>query len=124
MSYLSKNFHRSELECPCCKEINMSQNFIDALQRLRNAMDMPFVITSGFRCPKHNREIKGSRNSRHKRGLAVDISTLGWQDNEIFKFLKLATNKDTFLGQQTGVGIYPKHFHFDIRNRSSAWVSL
>lgn len=39
--------------------------------------DMPIIITSGYRCPKLNRKVGGSRTSAHKRMLAVDIQVPG-----------------------------------------------
>lgn len=119
MPYLSKNFHQSELECPCCKSCEMDQRFMKALQRLRDLADFPFVITSGYRCPAQNRKVKGARASRHKRGKAVDISLVGVDDMQKHKFLKHATSLD---GYYTGLGLYSNHVHFDIRQRNSVWV--
>jgi len=36
------------------------------------------VITSGYRCEKHNRQVRGVKDSAHIKGLAVDIAV---QDN-------------------------------------------
>lgn len=122
MSFVTKNFHITELECPCCQEFVRHEAFITALQRLREAMNIPFSINSGYRCAKHNRAVGGGRNSRHKKGAAVDISTIGWSGYDLFKFLKIATDKKIFHGQSTGVGIYPNFVHFDVRLKQTAWV--
>ena len=47
----------------------------DAIQELRDVINLPIVITSGYRCDKLNQVIKGSPNSSHKQFLACDIST-------------------------------------------------
>ena len=60
-------------ECPCCGE-----NWIDIrLERLVRHIEErageKLVITSGYRCEKHNRKVGGSDKSSHLKGLAVDI---------------------------------------------------
>ena len=37
---------------------------------------VPFKISSGYRCKKHNLEVGGVKNSAHLKGLAVDIEVL------------------------------------------------
>lgn len=119
--FLTKNFHRSELECPCCRECDMKPRFLSILQDLRNSFDAPLVITSGYRCAKQNSAVKGAKKSRHKQGTAVDISTIGMDDMMLHKFVKLATN---ISGVKTGIGLYPQHIHFDIRLRNSVWIGI
>lgn len=45
----------------------------DTLQFIRDAKDIPLIITSGYRCYQLNRLVKGSPNSAHMQGLAADI---------------------------------------------------
>jgi uncharacterized protein YcbK (DUF882 family) len=71
MGDLSKNFSRSEFECPDCHKVRMSIRLIAALQDLRNLVRCPVHITSGFRCAEYNRKIGGVANSRHKSGEAA-----------------------------------------------------
>lgn len=120
MGYLSKNFHTEELACPCCKHIEMNSTFIRNLQKLRDLMNCPLVITSGYRCKNHNKTI-GSKASRHLQGQAVDISTQGWTPYVLHKFLNIATDKNHFYGGVTGIGIYKNHVHFDLRYKEHAW---
>jgi uncharacterized protein YcbK (DUF882 family) len=119
MSYLSKNFTKKELECPCCGRCDIDEEFLEELQYLRNVVERPFVINSGFRCPAHNEKVGGSVNSNHKLGKAVDISIDGWSGQEIYDFLHCATDMS-----MTGIGIYPSWIHFDTRESHAAWVSL
>lgn len=44
----------------------------DKLQKLRETVG-PIKITSGFRTPAYNAKCKGSTNSNHLKGIAVDI---------------------------------------------------
>ena len=52
---------------------NMNQEFLHNLDRARELAGIPFVITSSYRTPEKNKEVGGSENSSHLKGLAVDI---------------------------------------------------
>jgi hypothetical protein len=45
----------------------------DALQELRDALNIPITITSGYRCKTLNTAVKGSPSSSHMQFLACDI---------------------------------------------------
>ncbi len=67
-------FSKKEFNCRCCGKSNISANLILKLDLARELAETPFVITSGYRCPKHNREVGGVKDSAHVLGLAVDIA--------------------------------------------------
>jgi len=46
---------------------------IDILEKARVAYGKSIVIESGFRCEKHNKEVKGVPGSSHTLGQAADI---------------------------------------------------
>jgi len=71
-----KYFQIEEFACPCCKKADMKEDFLVMLDKARELAETPFVITSGFRCEKHNREVGGKDNSSHLKGYAADISAL------------------------------------------------
>lgn len=52
----------------------MEEGFLAILDRARGMANTPFVITSGYRCEKHNKEVGGSHTSSHLKGCAVDIA--------------------------------------------------
>lgn len=70
---ITKNFSDYEFACPCCGRFKMDKDFIEQLQKARDSAQIPFVITSGYRCENYNRKVKGSSNSSHLVGRAVDI---------------------------------------------------
>src|SRR3546814_8632303 len=47
---------------------------MDALQRLRDTLGAPLIVTSGYRSPAHNRAEGGKPGSRHLVGEAFDVS--------------------------------------------------
>lgn len=46
----------------------------NVLDPLRDIIDIPIYINSGYRCEILNEAVGGSDNSQHMRGLAADIS--------------------------------------------------
>jgi zinc D-Ala-D-Ala carboxypeptidase len=69
-----KYFKREEFVCPCCGVEDMQETFLTMLDLSREQADVPFRITSGYRCRKHNTEIGGATHSAHVTGHAVDIA--------------------------------------------------
>ncbi len=69
-----KFFKKKEFNCRCCGASNISVNLVLKLDLARELAETPFVITSGYRCPKHNQEVGGVKDSAHVFGLAVDIA--------------------------------------------------
>lgn len=57
------------------KEIILSniKNVGSILEEIREDYGQPIIVTSGFRCPSVNSYYKGSKNSYHLSGRAVDI---------------------------------------------------
>ncbi|MDL2298901.1 D-Ala-D-Ala carboxypeptidase family metallohydrolase [Synergistaceae bacterium OttesenSCG-928-D05] len=70
---LTENFKLREFECPCCKTVKLHPLLLERLQQLRNIWQKPLVITSGYRCEKHNTEVGGVPRSKHLQGRAVDV---------------------------------------------------
>ena len=66
------------------------------LQKLRNLIGMPIVVTSGYRSESVNKAVGGAKNSAHLRGGAADIRCA---DNE--KLLKII--KEECLYDELGV---------------------
>ena len=57
----------------------MDQKFLDLLDKARAEAQIPFKITSGFRTPEYNIDLKKrgyavAKNSAHMKGLAADIA--------------------------------------------------
>ena len=69
-----KYFKESEFTCKCgCKENKMQSSTMLLLDMARQFAGCPFVITSGYRCEQHNKNVGGSRTSSHLTGYAADI---------------------------------------------------
>ena len=55
MGDLSKNFSKLEVQCPCsCGADKISSILIEKLQKVRNIIGRPIIITSGVCCEFYN----------------------------------------------------------------------
>ena len=63
------SFKASEFVCRCgCGSIGVSEKFMDMLQQARTMAGVPFAITSGCRCERHNNANSISVASDHLVG--------------------------------------------------------
>lgn len=114
---LSQNFRSEEFRCGCgCGLTYVTPRLVEFLQTLREIIDRPIRITSGIRCPKHNRAVGGGRSSWHLVGRAADITVPGLTTEELLVAVKASR-------LFTGIGYYPKRqfVHVDTRNRPAYW---
>jgi len=114
---LSKDFQSGEFTCGCgCQKDKVSPTLIAKLQLLRDMINKPIIITSGYRCEAYNKHIGGADNSPHLTGEASDIQVKGMTP------VTLAVIADRI--KYIRIGIYPKHLHIDVRpaNPSKYWI--
>lgn len=95
-----KNFSPRELACKGSGLIQIDANALDRLQRLRDALNRPLLITSAYRSESHNRRVGGAPGSYHLKGQAFDIRM---ENQDPQKFVTLARS----VGFD-GIGLYPK----------------
>ena len=72
-----KNFTVAELACKHCGENKCQDEMVRKLQELRDDVNFPIKISSGYRCPEHNVAVGGHPKSSHMEGLAIDIACSG-----------------------------------------------
>lgn len=77
---LTKNFWSSEIHCQgigCCTESIISKRIMDTAQEIRDDIGEPLAIGgaegSGYRCPIHNKAVRGAAKSLHLLSEAVDL---------------------------------------------------
>lgn len=68
------DFVETEFRCPCCGANGIRAELLHPLQEARRLAGIPFRITSGYRCARHNRDVGGVADSAHTLGLAADIA--------------------------------------------------
>jgi len=106
------HFAPREIACRCCGEICVWPEALDALERLRTAINRPLHIDSGHRCALHNARVGGAPMSLHKR-LAFDIA-LNRHDP---RALAMAARAAGF----TGFGFGQTFLHLDTRAHAAHW---
>lgn len=91
---------------------------IDVLENVRDHFDKPIIITSGCRCPTHNKSVGGSLKSQHILGKAADFRVIGVSVKEVADYL------ETKYPSEYGIGRYNGRIHVDVRNGDKArWNS-
>ena len=115
MTKLSEHFHDYEFVCPCCNGGIVADELVLKLQQLRDTINKPIKVTSGYRCPIENKKVGGAKNSAHLLGEGVDIQTE-------LSTVTLAMIASKIKGIR--IGIYERHLHIDVRpaNPSKYWL--
>lgn len=105
---ITENFKEKEFACKCCGKIKYDIKLVAKLECIRAAIgNVPIIVTSGYRCEKHNAKVGGAKKSYHLKGQAVDITI---RDMSKFpELLRIAKN----VNANGGVGIYPNFIHLD-----------
>ena len=120
MGDLSRNFNRSEFACKgedCCDHsAPVHPDLIEALQTLRDRIEKPLSIISGFRCNRHNEAVDGEDHSFHTLGMAADVAC----PDGISPTQLAALAEGIELFYQGGIGIYPSWVHMDVRKNGKA----
>jgi uncharacterized protein YcbK (DUF882 family) len=121
MGDLSRNFSTHEFNCRCCGRAEINPHLVDALQELRDLAAAAVRITSGYRCPEHNRAVGGAKRSQHLLGNAADIVIDGRSVAETYE---LAEQVPAF--RNGGIGVYPEQgfVHVDVRDGRARWGRL
>lgn len=120
---LTPHFNRTEFACKgagCCGgSAPIDLALVRALQELRDLINAPLTINSGFRCVTHNARVGGSPTSQHLLGRAADIRPpTGMSSATLANFAaKIAAFRNG------GIGVYPTFVHLDVRNGSRFWMN-
>lgn len=104
------NFTSDELRCRCgCGQVAMDAGFMDQLQGLRDLLQFPLPVTSGYRCPAHNARVSSTGpTGPHTTGKAADLAV---ERARAHRLLCVAPQMFSGVGvQQKGTG---RFIHLD-----------
>lgn len=97
-----KNFRKEEFICKCVKHgynycngypNGIAYSLVETMQKVRDHFGKSITISSGLRCEKYNKKLKGSSGvSNHLEGCACDFYFSGMNKNEVMKYLKTLPN--------------------------------
>jgi uncharacterized protein YcbK (DUF882 family) len=121
---LEKNFKLSEFKCRDGSSVpdelmENVQELARNLQVLRDYLDVPIRVISGYRSPKYNRKIGGARRSQHMLAKAADIKIKGFSPQEV-KDVIVSLIKEGKM-KKGGIGLYKTFTHYDVRGRNARW---
>lgn len=121
---LTRNFKLSEFECKSgaimpdtvLMEVKKLAN---QLQIIRDFIQQPIYINSGYRCKEHNAKIGGVKNSKHILGQAADMRVDNVSPADLYEAIEnLIKFNHIFEG---GLGVYQTFTHYDIKLTRSRW---
>ncbi len=77
-------FNTKDFRCKHCKNLYISEELINKLQTLGEALNFSKAkIISGYRCKDHPVELKNKNTGQHTKGLAVDIEYFDKNGNKL-----------------------------------------
>lgn len=107
---LGKWFRVKEFACKDGSPIIFIDDYlVTILNILRNEIQKPIIITSGYRTPEWNTKCGGAKYSYHMRGMAADIRVNGMSAKE------LANKLSKIVPDECGIIVYNGWVHFDVR---------
>lgn len=113
---LTRNFKSTEFDCKgkkCCSKTPLDIELVGYLQVFRNYFGKAITINSGYRCQTHNKNVGGTKNSRHTQGMAADIVVKGVKPVKVAQFAEM-------IGVR-GIGLYDNFVHIDTRTEKFYW---
>ena len=113
----SENFNDAEFACNHCGELHpdgVNVELLALLEKLRSHFNSPVSINSGYRCPVHNSNVGGAKNSQHLQGKAADVVVKGVSPSEVHAWADKANPNG-------GVGKYNSFTHIDVRSGKARW---
>ena len=126
---LSDHFYVSEFtcRCGCYTPVQVRKRWpalVQVLEKIRAAVGKPITVTSGYRCPTHNRAVGGAKGSQHVVGAAVDFKVEGKTGAELASIVEALIASGEI--PDGGLGLYhdrPAIVHYDLRGRRARWHS-
>lgn len=115
---ITPHFNAKEFRCKCGKEhaFSISNELVDKLEKLYAALNCSkIIVTSGYRCPTHDKNVGGSGTGQHTLGNAADICCYGQDGQPISSKIVCQKAQDigfTGIANITAAYIYT---HVDVR---------
>ena len=120
---LSPHFNAREFRCQCGQphETLIASELIDKLEALYTALNCSkIIVTSGYRCPEHDKAVGGTSSGQHTKGTAADVCCYGQDGQPISSKTICCKAQDlSFTGIANITSSY-QYTHLDVRT-SGKW---
>ena len=120
---LSPHFNAHEFRCSCGKihETLISSELIEKLEALYTTLNCSkIIVTSGYRCPDHDKAVGGTSSGQHTKGTAADVCCYGQDGQPISSKTVCCKAQDLgFTGIANITSSY-QYTHLDVRT-SGKW---
>jgi len=107
--------------------VNLAILATEVLQPLRDAMDEPIKIGSGYRCEALNKAVGGVSTSQHRLGQAADLCIDGdlSKGKKWFNYIRTHLTFDQLIWEHNSKGTYWVHVSYNpLRNRKQVIDNL
>jgi len=117
--WVGQHFQAKEFRCPCCGLNEVHPKIVTILDRIRKDIGTPLRISSGVRCPTHNRSVGGASQSYHLpqddgKGYAADFTFARGMMKIPINIARLYTMASD-SADVGGAILYPTWVHIDVR---------
>ena len=115
---LSPHFRSSEFQCKCGKahDTLISDELVSKLEALYAKLNCSkIIVTSGYRCVTHDKNVGGSGTGQHTKGTAADICCYGQDGKPISSKVVCCTAQDLGFGGIANITSEYIHTHVDVR---------
>ena len=120
---LFPHFNAREFRCSCGKshETLLASELVDKLEALYTALNCSkIIVTSGYRCPEHDKAVGGTSSGQHTKGTAADVCCYGQDGQPISSKTVCCKAQDLgFTGIANITSSY-QYTHLDVRT-SGRW---
>ncbi|MDD6586838.1 MAG: GH25 family lysozyme [Ruminococcus sp.] len=120
---LSPHFNAREFRCSCGKshETLIASQLVDKLEALYTSLNCSkIIVTSGYRCPEHDKAVGGTSSGQHTKGTAADVCCYGQDGQPISSKTVCCKAQDLgFTGIANITSSY-QYTHLDVRT-SGKW---
>lgn len=115
---LSPHFNAREFRCQCGQphETLIASELVDKLETLYTALNCSkIIVTSGYRCPEHDKAVGGTSSGQHTKGTAADVCCYGQDGQPISSKTVCCKAQDLGFGGIANITSSYQHTHLDVR---------
>ena len=115
---LSPHFNVREFRCQCgsSHETLIASELVDKLEALYTALNCSkIIVTSGYRCPEHDKAVGGTSSGQHTKGTAADVCCYGQDGQPISSKTVCCKAQDLGFGGIANITTSYQYTHLDVR---------